>query len=134
MRRRLRITSLVVAWCMAAAAAHADEDRLRKLATELRCPVCQNQSLADSDADLAADLRTEIRRQLDAGRSDDEIRRFMVERYGEFVLYDPPLQWHTLALWAGPFALLVAGAAVAWRRVSARWRAMADTPGERSEA
>lgn len=117
-------TALLAAamWC-AGTAARADEDRLRRLANELRCPVCQNQSLADSDAELAADLRGEIRQQLAAGRSDAEIRRFMVDRYGEFVLYDPPFEWHTAVLWGGPFVLLLAGGAMVVHRVRSRWRA-----------
>ena len=83
------------------------EDRFRALAEELRCTVCQNQSLADSDAPLAQDLRRELFAMLEAGRSDQEIRNFMVERYGEFVLYRPPLAAHTLLLWAGPVVLLL---------------------------
>jgi cytochrome c-type biogenesis protein CcmH len=100
----------------AGAAAGAEDARLHRLANELRCPVCQNQSLADSNADLARDLREEIARQLAAGRSDDEIRTLMVSRYGEFVLYDPPLQPNTLLLWGAPFALFALGAgALLWR-------------------
>ena len=112
------------------AQAQADETRLRALAAELRCPVCQNQSLADSDAELAADLRATIHQQIDAGRSDAEIRRFMVERYGHFVLYDPPFEPHTVPLWAGPFVLLAAAAAVLWWRIGRRWR----ETGARDEA
>lgn len=101
-------------------AARAAQDRVHALATELRCPVCQNQNLADSNADLAVDLRREIARQVAAGRDDDEIRRFMVERYGQYVLYDPPWTAHTALLWCAP-ALLLAGAAfVAWRRLGRR--------------
>ena len=119
------------------AQAQADETRLHALAAELRCPVCQNQSLADSDAELAADLRATIRQQMDAGRSDAEIRRFMVERYGHFVLYDPPFEPYTVPLWAGPFVLLAAAAVVLWRRIGRRWReapaqAEADATGERA--
>lgn len=83
------------------------EQRFRSLAGELRCTVCQNQSLADSDALLAQDLRRELFRMLQDGRSDQEIRNFMVERYGEFVLYRPPVAGHTLLLWGGPIGLLV---------------------------
>ncbi|MCW7540894.1 cytochrome c-type biogenesis protein CcmH [Aquabacterium sp. A7-Y] len=112
MKRRLCL--LLLTWACAAAAQH--ETRLQTLAAELRCPVCQNQSLADSNAELAADLREEIRRQLAAGRTDQQVRDFMVSRYGEFVLYDPPLQTHTVVLWAAPFAMLVGAAGVlAWR-------------------
>ncbi|MEW5863679.1 MAG: cytochrome c-type biogenesis protein [Pseudomonadota bacterium] len=93
----------------------AEEERFRQLAAKLRCLVCQNQTLADSGAELAGDLRRELRQQIRAGRSDEQILEFMVARYGDFVLYEPPLKTTTLLLWAGPFALL-AGAlgAVAW--------------------
>lgn len=90
-----------------------ERDRFRSLVEELRCTVCQNQSLADSDAPLARDLRKEIFTQIRAGRSDAEIRDFMVARYGEFILYNPPLAAHTLVLWAGPGVLLGIGIIVA---------------------
>lgn len=83
--------------------------RFKALVEELRCTVCQNQSLADSDAPLATDLRDEVFRMLQDGRSDQEIRNFMVERYGNYVLYRPPLAGHTLLLWGGPIALLLVG-------------------------
>lgn len=85
------------------------EKRFRTLAEELRCTVCQNQSLADSDAPLARDLREELFRMLQDERSDQEIRNFMVERYGNYVLYRPPLAGHTLLLWGGPIVLLIIG-------------------------
>ena len=85
------------------------EKRVVKLTSELRCLVCQNQSLADSHADLAIDLKNQVRSQMQAGKSDAEIRAYMVARYGDFVLYDPPFKASTLLLWAGPFALLVVG-------------------------
>jgi cytochrome c-type biogenesis protein CcmH len=85
------------------------ESRVIKLTSELRCLVCQNQSLADSHADLAIDLRNQVRNQMQAGKSDAEIRDYMVARYGDFVLYDPPFKSSTLLLWAGPFALLLIG-------------------------
>ena len=85
------------------------EKRVVGLTSELRCLVCQNQSLADSHADLAIDLKNQVRAQMLAGRSDAEIRDFMVARYGDFVLYDPPLGVRTLLLWTGPFAMLVFG-------------------------
>lgn len=88
----------------------AQELRYNALTLELRCTVCQNQSLADSDAPLAQDLRAEIYEMMMAGRSDDEIKTFMIERYGDFVLYRPPLQGNTLALWIVPIALLFGGA------------------------
>lgn len=85
------------------------EKRFRALAEELRCTVCQNQSLADSDAPLARDLREELFGMLQNGRSDQEIRNFMVERYGNYVLYRPPVAGHTLLLWGGPIVLLIIG-------------------------
>lgn len=95
----------------AAPADAASQARLKGLSEKLRCLVCQNQSIADSNADLAVDLRREIEQQLKAGRSDEQIVDFMVQRYGDFVLYQPPVKASTLLLWLGPFALL-AGAAV----------------------
>src|SRR3569832_2053462 len=95
-----------------AAAAPAAEARLMKLASELRCLVCQNQTIADSNADLAVDLRNEIREKLESGMSDAEIKDFMVARYGDFGLYRPPLKDTTLILWVGPFLLLAAGGSV----------------------
>ena len=89
---------------------HAEELRFQALVRELRCLVCQNQNLADSDADLAKDLRREIFEMMRAGKSDDEIKKFLTDRYGEFVLYNPPVQRNTLLLWAGPFLVLAIGA------------------------
>jgi cytochrome c-type biogenesis protein CcmH len=94
-----------------AAADPALEKRLMQLASELRCLVCQNQSLADSHADLAVDLRNEVREQMKAGKSDDEIRAWMTARYGDFVLYRPPVKSTTMLLWLGPFLLLVVAVA-----------------------
>lgn len=88
------------------------EARLQALAKELRCLVCQNESLADSNADLARDLRREIREMMRQGRSDREVVEFLVARYGDFVLYRPPVKSTTLALWAGPFVLLTIGLGV----------------------
>jgi cytochrome c-type biogenesis protein CcmH len=85
------------------------EQRVMRLTAELRCLVCQNQSIADSHADLAIDLKNQVRSQMQAGKSDAEIREFMVARYGDFVLYRPPLKSTTALLWAGPFLLLAAG-------------------------
>jgi cytochrome c-type biogenesis protein CcmH len=87
------------------------EQRMKHLASELRCLVCQNQSLADSNADLAVDLRNQVRAQMRAGRSDNEIRDWLTQRYGDFVLYRPPLKSSTVLLWLGPAALLLIAAA-----------------------
>ncbi|HWS74449.1 MAG TPA: cytochrome c-type biogenesis protein [Quisquiliibacterium sp.] len=97
------------------------ELRLRKLEEELRCLVCQNQTLADSDADLAVDLRRQVEKMVAEGRSDGEIKDYLVERYGDFVLYRPPVQRNTLALWLGPFVLLAVGFG-AWFAVQRRSR------------
>jgi cytochrome c-type biogenesis protein CcmH len=85
------------------------ERRVTDLAHELRCLVCQNQTLADSNAPLAVDLRNQIREQLAAGKSERDVVDFMVTRYGDFVLYRPPLKASTVLLWAGPFVFLIAG-------------------------
>jgi cytochrome c-type biogenesis protein CcmH len=85
------------------------ERRLKGLADELRCLVCQNQTIADSNAPLALDLRNQIREQIAAGRSDSDIRDYMVTRYGDFVLYRPPFKATTAVLWAGPFILIALG-------------------------
>jgi cytochrome c-type biogenesis protein CcmH len=83
--------------------------RAVKLESELRCLVCQNQTIAESNAELAVDLRRQVREQIAAGRSDSEIIDFMTSRYGDFVLYRPPLKGTTLLLWAGPLLLLAIG-------------------------
>ncbi len=90
----------------------ATEQRLKHLAEELRCLVCQNQTIADSNASLAVDLRNQIRGQIAAGRSDGDIRDYMVQRYGDFVLYRPPFKASTAVLWLGPVILLAIGALV----------------------
>jgi len=87
------------------------EQRLVHLTKELRCLVCQNESLADSRADLAGDLRQQIREQMKAGRSDEQIKAWLTQRYGDFVLYRTPIKATTVALWFGPFVLLLAGLA-----------------------
>lgn len=85
------------------------EARFRQLGYELRCPKCQNQAIGDSDAEISGDLRAEVYRMLKDGATDDEIREFMVARYGRYVLYNPPLDKHTLILWFGPAVLLILG-------------------------
>ena len=91
--------------------ANPDENRIRQLEEKLRCLVCQNQSLADSNAELAGDLRKQVRDQVAAGRSDREIIDFLVQRYGDFVRYEPPFKPATALLWLGPFVLLLVAAA-----------------------
>lgn len=89
-----------------------EEARFAELTDELRCTVCQNQSLSDSDAPLAQDLRDEIHTMLRQGNSDEDIKRFLVDRYGDFVLYRPPVRGNTLLLWLAPLLLLTTGAVV----------------------
>ena len=105
--KRALLLLLVALPCWAQDAAL--EKRATALERELRCLVCQNQTIADSNADLAVDLRNQIREQLKRGASERDIIDFMVARYGDFVLYRPPLKASTLALWAGPFVFLIGG-------------------------
>jgi cytochrome c-type biogenesis protein CcmH len=93
------------------------DERVMNLASELRCLVCQNQTLADSNAELAVDMRNRIREEIARGASDDEVVDLMVSRYGDFVLYRPPLKATTWLLWAGPFLLLALGAWLLVRRL-----------------
>jgi cytochrome c-type biogenesis protein CcmH len=102
------------------------ETRYADLTTELRCTVCQNQNLADSDAQLAKDLRQEIYEMMKAGRSDEEIKTFLVDRYGDFVLYRPPVQGNTVALWSVPGVLLFGGAIAVFFVVRNRNRKLAE--------
>ena len=113
----LLLAFAALAWGQAEEVANPDpavEQRLKDLGEELRCLVCQNQTIADSNAPLALDLRNQIRVQVKQGRSDDEIRAYMTERYGDFVLYKPPFKATTAVLWIGPFALIAVGAFVLW--------------------
>ena len=116
---------------LVAASASADDaldTRLRALENELRCLVCQNQTLAESNAPLAEDLRREVRELATGGKSDDEIRAYLVARYGDFVLYKPPVKSTTYVLWFAPFLLLAGGAGAWW--VLVRRRARIDANDE----
>lgn len=106
----------------------AVEARLKHLAVELRCLVCQNQTLADSNAPLAEDLRREVREMIVKDMTDKEIIDFLVERYGDFVLYRPPLKATTTLLWVGPFILLTVGATVLVITLRRRARKVVDVP------
>ena len=111
--------------------------RLKHLESELRCLVCQNQTLADSNADLADDLRREVRELALAGKTDAEIKAYLVARYGDFVLYNPPLKPLTSLLWFGPFALLAGGTLVWWIVLRRRERsagAHAPAPAKTDQA
>ncbi len=102
------------------------EARLKALAVELRCLVCQNQTLADSNAPLAEDLRREVREMIAKNMSDKEIIDFLVTRYGDFVLYRPPLKTTTTLLWVGPFLLLIGGATALVFALRRRQKKLAD--------
>jgi cytochrome c-type biogenesis protein CcmH len=115
-----RVLLLWLACGLAAAQSPDTEKRVAALASELRCLVCQNQTLADSNAPLAVDLRNQIREQLAAGKSEQDVVDFMVARYGDFVLYRPPLKASTVALWAGPFVFLALGVWLLARRLARR--------------
>ncbi|MEP6569589.1 MAG: cytochrome c-type biogenesis protein [Acidobacteriota bacterium] len=104
------------------------EQRMQNLTKQLRCLVCRNETLADSQADLAEDLRVQIREQMKAGRSDKEIVDFLTERYGKFILYNPPIDPTTYFLWFGPFVLLLAGLFVLFRYVKQRRELIVDQP------
>lgn len=136
---RLASPLLVAAWILARAggalAVEPDEilkdaaleARARTISAELRCLVCQNQSIDDSNAPLARDLRLLVRERLSSGDSDADVRAFVVARYGDFVLLRPPFNWQTLGLWLSPFVVLVCGALFAWRAVTRR-RSAAPVP------
>ncbi len=131
------LARLLLALAFSASAGAAEDPALDKrvasLANELRCLVCQNQTLADSNAPLAVDLRNQIREQLAGGASEGDVRDFMVARYGDFVLYRPPLKASTVLLWAGPFLLLLVGAALLARRIARRRAPPPElTPDERA--
>lgn len=121
------------AWAEAPANDAAARARFNAIAEELRCLVCQNQSLASSQAELAMDLRQEVHGLIAQGLNDAQIRDFLVQRYGDFVLYDPPLKPLTWLLWFGP-ALLLAGALLLLQRVLRQARTQATHPATLSEA
>ena len=122
--RQLALLIFVVlsafAWAEEAKLDAAGEERVKGLAHELRCLVCQNQTIADSNADLAIDLRTQIREQIQAGKTDQQIKDYMVARYGDFVLYRPPVQSNTMLLWIAPFLLLIGGIGFLFWQLSKR--------------
>jgi cytochrome c-type biogenesis protein CcmH len=112
----------------------AIEARLKLLSQELRCLVCQNQTLADSSAPLAEDLRNEIRQLMAKGMTDHEVTAYLVARYGNFVRYRPPVESSTLILWGGPSLLLVAGLGVLWVTLRRRNQLLLGDVGEGEEA
>jgi cytochrome c-type biogenesis protein CcmH len=104
------------------------EQRMKHLTEQLRCLVCQNETLADSRADLAEDLRKQIREQIKAGKSDKEIIDYLTARYGDFVLYNPPIKATTYLLWFGPFVLLIGGTLVLFRFLKQRRQMIKEEP------
>ena len=135
MKRIVFLISLVICFASVALAKEAKpaedpqiEQRMRALTEQLRCLVCQNETLADSRADLAQDLRKEIREQMKAGKSDGEIIAFLTQRYGDFVLYKPPVKSTTYLLWFGPFVLLFAGTGVLYRYLKKRRELIDEKP------
>lgn len=106
----------------------AEEQRFQNLARQLRCLVCQNESLADSSAELAKDLREEVFEQMRQGKSDDEIKHYLTARYSDFVLYNPPLRGGTLLLWFGPLLVFLIGGFVVYRIVRRRAAAPRNLP------
>jgi cytochrome c-type biogenesis protein CcmH len=134
-----RIVFLIVIFCSLPLSALAQEakpmsddpeldKRLMALSEQLRCLVCQNETLAGSHADLAVDLRKQIREQMKAGKSDKEIVAFLTERYGDFVLYNPPVNRRTYLLWFGPFILLGGGLVAFYSYIKRRRGLITDQP------
>jgi cytochrome c-type biogenesis protein CcmH len=105
---------------------HALQARFERIAQDLRCLVCQNESIADSNVELASDLRRQVREMLVAGKSDDAIFDFMTDRYGEFVRFSPPLEPKTLLIWGAPFIMLLVGGVIIYRVVRQRSRMPLD--------
>jgi cytochrome c-type biogenesis protein CcmH len=125
----MKLAAVAMVALLAASSAFSDDAldmRLKSLENELRCLVCQNQTLADSNAPLAEDLRREVRDLATGGKTDAEIRAYLVARYGDFVLYKPPIKSTTYVLWFGPFLLLAGGAVAWWVLIRRRSRASAD--------
>lgn len=110
---------------------HAEELRFQHLTGELRCLVCQDENLADSNATFARDLRHKVFELMQQGKSDTEIKQYLVDRYSDFVLYDPPINYRTWLLWFGPLMILIAGAVVVVNTI--RKRSRVDTPAAPTE-
>jgi cytochrome c-type biogenesis protein CcmH len=126
-RARVLLVALAAVFCMAAASDPSErlpdparEARARHIFAQVRCLVCQNESIDDSEAELAHDLRQVVRAQVQAGRSDDDIKRFLVDRYGQFVLLRPSFSAGNAALWAGPFLVVLLGGGLLFIRLRNR--------------
>jgi len=137
MMRLLRIVLLALLACAGVVHAqaiepmpfanHAQELRFQHLTQQLRCPMCQNETLADSNAPIARDLRNQILKLMQQGRSDDEIRQYLVARYSDYILYDPPLKAGTVLLWFGPLLILLGGGGVVLAALRKRKRDGGET-------
>jgi len=106
------------------------EARTTEVASQYRCPVCQNQTIADSQAGVSVDLKNEIRKQLQQGASEDQIKQYMLQRYGDFVLYDPPVKTTTWLLWFGPFLLMILGLVLLFYTLAKRNRIARSIPAD----
>ncbi len=137
MRKIISVALLIYVWqvsCLAQTPSTAQplstnpalEAQVNTISNELRCLVCQNQTIADSNADLAIDLKNQIRTQLTQGRTQAEILGYMVQRYGDFVLYKPPLKASTWFLWLGPFAILLLAFFFLWRQIQVRKKLLGE--------
>lgn len=136
MKRRVLFVALLLCLSFSAAAREAQpsaadpvlEERVMNLSKELRCLVCQNETLADSRADLAVDLRGQIREQMKAGKTDREIITYLTDRYGKFILYNPPVDPTTYLLWFGPFIFLLGGLFVLFGYLKQRRELIVEQP------
>jgi cytochrome c-type biogenesis protein CcmH len=135
MRQATYLILLLFCWSPVAIAKEAQpaedpqiEQRMKNLTQQLRCLVCQNETLADSQAELAEDLRREIRAQMKAGKTDQEILAYLTQRYGDFVLYKPPVKSTTYLLWFGPFVLLILGVLLLYQYLRRRTELIAEKP------
>lgn len=132
--RSLGVAALLAGWPLAALAVQPDEvlsdpvqeSRAREITSELRCVVCQSESIDESNAEIAGDLRLLVRERITAGDSDAEVLDFVVDRYGEYVLFRPPFTWENAALWMSGPILLIVGGGIAFAFI--RRRARADSP------
>ena len=143
--RRRRFSALFILWALLTPALAVQPDeimkdpaleaRARALSTELRCLVCQNESIDDSSAPLARDLRLLVRERIAAGESNAQVKSFLVQRYGEFVLLKPPVSARTALLWAGPFLVLAGAGLMLWRSARVRPRQLTSelTPQEQKQ-
>ncbi|MGJ8670551.1 MAG: cytochrome c-type biogenesis protein [Oceanococcus sp.] len=125
---RLIAVALLLFLGQAVALTDQQEQRYRSLNNELRCLVCQNQSIAESNAPLAEDLRNQVKQMIEQGKTDQDIRLYMTQRYGDFVLYRPPFNPRTWLLWIGPFLMLLVGAFLVWRMRAAPTAPAANPP------